>query len=194
MKAKCVLLILCPVSLPLVLEGPSGVQYMLEEIVVPIGEWHCYLYSVPYMTQSILCCNKHCCLTKELNLRNPEPTTNVIWPRLDFFLFVCSLKLFIRFHFLRQTKGRDTQLNIILDNLILKYQCSPTVRHLNYTLLLKHSNQHFQPGIHKYQTLLQKPTFCVALLCCYISALLSQLRIQKWICLHLNLEFWLIWQ
>lgn len=111
METKCVLVILFHVSLPLVLEGLVGVQYMLEEIVVPIGEWHCYLYSVPYMTQSILCCNKHHCLTKEFNLRNTEPETNVIWPRLDF-LFVCSLKLFIRFHFPRQTKGERKQIYV----------------------------------------------------------------------------------
>lgn len=38
METKCVLVILFHVSLPLVLEGLVGVQYMLEEIVVPIGE------------------------------------------------------------------------------------------------------------------------------------------------------------
>lgn len=105
MKTKCVLLILSPVSLPLVLEGPVGVQYMLEKIVVPIGEWHRYLYSVPYMTQSILCCNKHHCLTKEFNLRNTEPKTNVIWPRLDFFVGL-FIKIVHKFPFPEANQGQ----------------------------------------------------------------------------------------
>lgn len=48
---------------------------------------------------------------------------------------------------------------------MLKHQCSATALHLNYPALLKHSNQQFQPGIHKYQTLLKKPTFYVSLYC-----------------------------
>lgn len=109
------LLILSPVSLPLVLERPVGVQYMLEEIVVPIGEWHCYLYSVPYMTQSIPCCNKHHCLTKEFNLRNTEPKTNVIRPRLDFF--VCLfIKIVHKAPFPEANQGQQKQRYVAKHN------------------------------------------------------------------------------